>query len=94
MPIGRFAQRKGNSMSDNYSEFANVAGTNIQVFAMRFEDDKKVWSIGADSNGIAVRIGDTTEQSVESLKQLRKAIDGAIKFMNDKQGNTNDEPKI
>ena len=80
-------------MSDNYSEFANVAGTNIQVFAMRFEDNKQVWSIGADSNALAVRIGDTTEQSVESLKQLRKAIDGAIKFMNDKQGKTNDESK-
>jgi hypothetical protein len=81
-------------MSDNYSEFANVAGTNVQVFAMRFEDGKQVWSIGADTNGVGVRIGDTTEESVKSLKQLRTAINGAIKFMNDKQGNTNDEPKI
>lgn len=80
-------------MSDNYSEFANVAGTNIQVFAMRFDDDKQVWSIGGDGNGIGLRIGDTTENSVKSLKELRKAIDGAIKFMNDKQEKTNDESK-
>lgn len=80
-------------MSDNYSEFATVAGTNVQVFAMRFEDGKQVWSIGSDSNAVGVRIGDTTDQATKSLKELRKAIDGAIKFMNDKQKEINDETK-
>lgn len=88
---GQFAQRKGNDMSENYSEFATVAGTNVQVFAMRFEDGKQVWSIGSDSGCVGVRIGDTTEESIKSLKELRNAINGAIKFMNVKQEKTNDE---
>lgn len=81
-------------MSDHYSEFVNVNGTNIQVFAMKFDDEKKTWSIGAENNGIGIRINDTTENPVQSLKELRKTIDGAIKFLNDKQGKINDEPKI
>lgn len=77
-----------------YSEFAEVAGTNIHVFAMQLEDGKIVWSIGSKQNGIGVEISDSTPNGIKSLKRLKKQIDGAIKFMNDKQGNTNDEPKI
>jgi hypothetical protein len=68
-----------------YSEFADVAGTNIHVFAMKLEDGKIVWSIGSKQNGIGVEISDSTPDAVKSLKQLKKQIDGAIKFMNDKQ---------
>lgn len=77
-----------------YSEFAEVAGTNIHVFALQLEDGKIVWSIGSKQNGIGVEISDSTADGVKSLKRLKKQIDGAIKFMNDKQGKINDEPKI
>lgn len=79
-------------MNENaYSEFADVAGTSIQVFAMKLEDGKIVWSIGSNQNGIGVQIGDSTADGVKSLKRLKKQIDGAIKFMNDKQKEIHDE---
>lgn len=89
-------------MNDNaYSEFANVAGSSIQVFAMQLDGGKIVWSIGSTTNGIGVQIGDNTEDAVKSLKQLKTQIDGAVKFMNAKQkesnggkAKNNDEPVI
>ncbi len=74
-----------------YSEFSEVDGSNIQVFAMMLDGGKLVWSIGSKQNGIGVEIGDSTAQAVKSLKHLKKQIDGAIKFMNDKQKEINDE---
>lgn len=89
-------------MNDNaYSEFANVAGSSIQVFAMQLDGGKLVWSVGSTTNGIGVQIGDNTEDAVKSLKQLKTQIDGAVKFMNAKQkeinggkAKNNDEPVI
>jgi prefoldin subunit 5 len=79
-------------MNENvYSEFSDVAGSTVQVFAMKLDGDKLVWSIGSKQNGIGVEIGDTTTEAVKSLKQLKKQIDGAIKFMNDKQKEIHDE---
>lgn len=86
-------------MNENaYSEFANVDGSNVQVFAMQLDGDKLVWSIGGTTGGVGVQIGDSTPNAVNSLKQLKKQIDGAVKFMNDKQkqingakGKTNDD---
>lgn len=94
MLTGRFAQRKGNDMNDNsFAEYTEVSGSQIQVFAMRI-DDKIVWSIGSDTNGIGIKIGDTSPYSVESLKDLHKSIGEAIKFANVKQKEINDESKI
>jgi prefoldin subunit 5 len=79
-------------MNNNpYSEFAEVAGTNIHVFALQLEDGKIVWSIGSKQNGIGVEISDSSTEAVDSLKRLKKQIDGAIKFMNDKQKEIHDE---
>lgn len=93
MRTGRFAQRKVNDMSEHYSEFADVAGTSIQVFAMKLDDDKLVWSIGSNQNGIGAQIGDSTPDALKSLTRLKKQVDGAVKFMNDKQKEINDESK-
>lgn len=89
-------------MNENsYSEFANVDGSNVQVFAMQLDGGKLVWSIGGTTGGIGAQIGDSTPAAVESLKQLKKQIDGAVKFMNAKQkefdggkAKSNDEPVI
>lgn len=78
-------------MNENaYSEFANVDGSNVQVFAMQLDGDKLVWSIGGTTGGVGAQIGDSTANAVNSLKQLKKQIDGAVKFMNDKQKQIND----
>jgi hypothetical protein len=78
-------------MNENaYSEFANVDGSNVQVFAMQLDGDKLVWSIGGTTGGVGAQIGDSTPNAVNSLKQLKKQIDGAVKFMNDKQKQIND----
>lgn len=78
-------------MNENaYSEFANVAGSSIQVFAMVLDGGKIVWSVGSTTNGIGVQIGDNTDEAVESLKKLKQQIDGAVKFMNGKQKEIND----
>jgi hypothetical protein len=78
-------------MNENaYSEFANVDGSNVQVFAMQLDGDKLVWSIGGTTGGVGAQIGDSTPNAVNSLKQLNKQIDGAVKFMNDKQKQIND----
>ena len=89
-------------MNENaYSEFANVDGSSVQVFAMRLDGDKLVWSIGGTTGGIGAQIGDSTPNAVNSLKQLKKQIYGAVIFFNDKQkeindgkGKINDEPTI
>lgn len=79
-------------MNENvYSEFSDVAGTSIQTFAMEVESGKLVWSIGSKQNGIGVEISDSSADAVKSLKQLKKSIDGAIKFINDKQKEKHDE---
>lgn len=79
-------------MSDNaYSEFVNVEGSSVQVFAMRLDGDKLVWSISSTTGGVGATIGDSSEQAVKSLKQLKQQINGAIKFFNDKQKEINDE---
>jgi len=75
---------------NTYSEFAKVDGSNIQVFAMQLDGDKLVWSIGGTTGGIGVQIGDSTSDAVKSLKELKKQIDGAVKFFNDKQKEIND----
>lgn len=73
-------------MNDNhYSEFTNVDGSNVQVFAMQLDGGKLVWSIGANTGGIGAQITDNTSDAVNTLKQLKKQVDGAVKFMNDKQ---------
>lgn len=78
-------------MNENaYSEFADVSGSSIQVFAMQLDGDKLVWSIGSNTGGVGAQIGDSTTDAVKSLKQLKKQIDGAVKFMNDKQKQIND----
>lgn len=83
-----------------YSEFVDVAGSSIQIFAMQLDTDKLVWSIGSTTHSVAIQMGDTTKDSVKTLKQMRKSIDGAIKFMNGRQkqinvekGKKNDESK-
>jgi hypothetical protein len=89
-------------MNENaYSEFANVDGSNVQVFAMQLDGDKLVWSIGGTTGGVGAQIGDSTANAVNSLKQLKQQIDGAVKFMNERQkkindekAKSNDEPKI
>lgn len=78
-------------MNENtYSEFATVDGSNVQVFAMQLDGDKLVWSIGGTTGGVGAQIGDSTSNAVQSLKQLKKQVDGAVKFFNDKQKQIND----
>lgn len=78
-------------MNENtYSEFATVDGSNVQMFAMQLDGDKLVWSLGGTTGGVGAQIGDSTPNAVHSLKQLKKQIDGAVKFMNDKQKQIND----
>lgn len=73
-------------MNDNvYSDFVDVDGSSVQIFAMQLDTDKLVWSIGSTTHSVGIQLGDSTVQSKKTLKQMRKAIDGAIKFMNDKQ---------
>lgn len=77
-------------MSENsFAEYSTVDGCSVQMFAMLLDTDKLVWSISSGTGGVGVQIGDSTPAAVESLKQLRKSIDGAIKFMNDKQKEIN-----
>jgi len=78
--------------SDAFAEYSDVSGSQIQVFAMKI-DGKVVWSIGSDTNGIGIKIGDSTPYAVDSLKELHKSIGEAIKFANVKQKEINDEIK-
>lgn len=77
-------------MNENtYSEFATVEGSNIQMFAMQLDGDKLVWLLGGTTGGVGAQIGDSSANAVKSLKELKRQIDGAVKFMNAKQKEIN-----
>lgn len=73
-------------MNDNaYSEFVNVDESSVQIFAMLLDTDKIVWSISSTTHSVSFNLGDNSADAIKTLKEMRKKIDGAIKFMNEKQ---------
>jgi hypothetical protein len=73
--------------NEPYAEFVDLGTNRLMVFANQFEHDGTLsWSIGTTSGqNVGVQIGSNDQQSFEQLKQLKKAVDGAYKFLNDKQ---------
>lgn len=86
--------------NNNFSEHVTIVDSSIMVFAMQHATGDLVWSIGLNSHSVGFQLMDTSKSSIESLKELRKAINGAIKFLdeaskksNDSMDNINDENK-
>lgn len=77
--------------NNTYAEYTEIAGSLIQIFAMQLDSNKLVWSISSNTHGISIQINDNTENAVQSLKDLHRAIDGAINFLDVKQKEVNDE---
>lgn len=85
--------------NEPYAEFVDLGESRLMVFAAQYEDTSS-WSIGTTSGQhVGVQIGSNTVNSLEELKRLKKAIDGAVKFydninkQNDAKGKINDEVK-
>lgn len=74
-----------------YAEFVDLGTNRLMVFATQYEHDGSVsWSIGTTSGqNVGVQIGSNDKYALEQLKQLKKSIDGAVKYLNDKQQKTN-----
>jgi len=82
---------------ENFAEYVDLGTQRLQIFAMR-SDGKSIWSISNMSGNIDISIKSMDADALQQLKNIRKAIDGAIKFMNDKpkdidvaKGKNNDE---
>jgi hypothetical protein len=86
------------NMNEPYAEFVDLGTNRLMVFANRFEADGSIsWSIGTTSGqNVGVQIGSNSQNALAELKQLKKAIDGAVKFhdninkQNDAKGKNND----
>ena len=78
--------------NEPYAEFVDLGTNRLMVFANQFEHDSTMsWSIGTTSGqNVGVQIGSNDQQALEQLKQLKKAVDGAVKFLNDKQQKSHD----
>lgn len=81
--------------NEPFSEHIEIGDSRMMVFAMQHADGKNAWVISSTNHNVQIQVsGSTGEKAAAELKQLRKAIDGAIKFFNDKKEKTNDESKI
>jgi hypothetical protein len=86
---------------ENFAEYVDLGTQRLQIFAMRSYEHKPIWSIRNMGGNVEVSIKSIDADAVQQLKNMRKAIDGAIKFLNDKpkeiddaKGNINDESQI
>jgi hypothetical protein len=87
-------------MNEPYSEHFTIGDSRMMVFAMQHEDGKNAWIMSSTDHSVEIQISGHGEKAVAELKRMRKAIDGAVKFFNDKQkqnnvgkGKKNDESK-
>lgn len=65
----------------------------MMVFAMQHQDGNNAWIISSTDHSVQIQLSGNGANAVAELKELRKGIDGAIKYFNDKQEKTNDESK-
>lgn len=77
--------------NEPYAEFVDLGASRLMVFATQYEHDNTLsWSIGTTSGqNVGIQIGSNDQQAFEQLKQLKKAVDGAYKYLNDKQQKSN-----
>lgn len=76
--------------NEPYSDHMTIGDTRMMVFAMQHEDGKNAWIISSTDHAVQIQLSGTGENAMSELKQLRKGIDGAIKFFNDKKGKNDD----
>ena len=85
-------------MNDNFHESVTIGGAKVYVFASHTDiTHRDYWSITVGSDNTEIAFKSMDEHSLAQLKQLRKSIDGAIKFLdgvkitnNDVKGKKND----
>ena len=78
------------NMNEPFSEHLTVGDSRMMVFAMQHEDGKNAWIISSTDHAVQIQLSGTGDNALAELKQLRKAIDGAVKFFNDKQQKSHD----
>lgn len=61
-----------------------VGDSEIMTFAMQHQDGKLAWIISSTNHNVQIQISGHDVAGLHELKDLRKAIDGAVKFLNDK----------
>lgn len=79
-------------MSDqaNFHEQVTLGGAKVYVFASHTDImHRDFWSISVGNDNTEIAFKSMDENSMAQLKQLRKSIDGAIKFLNDRQVQNN-----
>lgn len=81
-----------------YCEFVELGANRMMVFATKHFDGSDAWSIGTTSGAhVGVQIGSNDVHSLTDLKQLKKAVDGAVKYLDAQnkkdvaKGKNNDE---
>jgi len=71
-------------MNEPYSEHFTVGDSRMMVFAMQHDDGKLAWIISSTDHNVQIQISGQDVAGLHELKDLKKAVDGAIKFLNDK----------
>lgn len=82
-------------MDDKFHESVSIGGAKVFIYAAHIDiTHRDYWSItvGNDNTEIAFKTMD--EYSLKQLKQLRKSIDGAIKFLDVRKIQNNSSRKI
>mgnify|MGYP001600986584 CR=1 len=74
-----------------YSHHLTVGDSNMMVFAMQHQDGNNAWVISSTDHSVQIQLTGGGANAVTELKELRKGIDGAIKFFNDRKAKSNDE---
>lgn len=72
-------------MNEPYSEHFTVGDSRMMVFAMQHEDGKLAWIVSSTDHNVQIQISGQDSAGLIELKDFRKAIDGAVKFLNEKQ---------